>query len=478
MGNPRHMNREQLERELAEERKKNSMLESKIEEVLAKIERLERALGYSERIMTYYTNPNTPPSSESLEWKAQKRERAKKQEKGDKAKRGGRDGHVGASRSHDPERTVSHRFGRRKSGRRQVPVLPECGCGGGRMAIGSPRVRDITDIMVTACETRHRVETAICGSCGRREDAPNDLPRRGNFGKGLVGLVSELRAARVPLKGISVAVRSITDIELAGSTVNNIMARVGDASGHEAGRILGEVEASDCAGFDETSWRNDGQRVHANVAQSGKNIAINISQSRATLMLDAMDKFDGVAITDGYNGYDRFDKGGMHQSCWAHDLRQTRHLAEKYCAVPPKTKRVRRRRQLHEDHKWVFERAKLLAAQEARSPHLRHAMNRTMQDVLDRYRDAGGGNDDDMQKVLDKLERHLHRMFAFLEHPGVDPTNNAGERALRYLVVFRKISGQTKGGPKSMKRLADFVTCVLTWRAHGKSVAEEVGRLI
>ncbi len=53
MGNPRHMNREQLERELAEERKKNAMLESKIEEVLAKIERLERALGYSERIMTY-----------------------------------------------------------------------------------------------------------------------------------------------------------------------------------------------------------------------------------------------------------------------------------------------------------------------------------------------------------------------------------------------------------------------------------------
>ncbi len=476
------MSRDQLKEELLARNREIATLKSDLEKALGRIERLERALGYSERLMTYYTNPNTPPSSESLEWKAQKRERAKKQEKEGKSKRGGRKGHAGASRPHDPERTVSHRFGRRKSGRRRVPVLPECGCGGGggRMAIGSPRVRDITDIRVTACETRHRVETAVCGSCGRREDAPNDLPRRGNFGKGMVGLVSELRAARVPLKGISVAVRSITGIMLAGSTVNNIMARVGDASGHEAGRILGEVEASDCAGFDETSWRNDGQKVHANVAQSGKNIAINISQSRATLMLDAMDKFDGVAITDGYTGYDRFDKDGMHQSCWAHDLRQTRHLAEKYCAVPPETKRVRRRQQqLHEDHKWVFERAKLLAAQEARSPQLRHTMNRTMQDVLDRYRDAGGGgDDDDMQKVLDKLERHLHRMFAFLEHPGVEPTNNASERALRYLVVFRKISGQTKGGSKAMKRLADFVTCVLTWRAHGKSVAEEVGRLI
>ena len=167
----------------------------------------------------------------------------KKTGKGRQSQARGKKGTRGGVAPHDPERTVSHRFGRRKSGRRRVPVLPECGCGGGgggRMAIGSPRVRDITDIMVTACETRHRVETAVCGSCGRREDAPNDLPRRGNFGKGMVGLVSELRAARVPLKGISVAVRSITDIELAGSTVNNIMARVGDASGHEAAGSSGK----------------------------------------------------------------------------------------------------------------------------------------------------------------------------------------------------------------------------------------------
>ena len=83
----------------------NATLKSDLEKALGRIERLERALGYSERLMTYYTNPNTPPSSESLEWKAQKRERAKKQEKEGKSKRGGRKGHAGASRPHDPEKT-------------------------------------------------------------------------------------------------------------------------------------------------------------------------------------------------------------------------------------------------------------------------------------------------------------------------------------------------------------------------------------
>ena len=91
-----------------------------------------------------------------------------------------------------------------------------------------------------------------------------------------------------------------------------------------------------------------------------------------------------------------------------------------------------------------------------------------------RYR---GKDDRDMNKVLDKLERQAPRMFAFLEPPGVDPTNNASGRALRHTAVFRKIIGQTRGGPPAMRRPADFATCVLTRRRQGKSVHEEVARL-
>ncbi len=65
-----------------------------------------------------------------------------------------------------------------------------------------------------------------------------------------------------------------------------------------------------------------------------------------------------------------------------------------------------------------------------------------------------------------------------MQYEGVEPTNNASERALRYLVVLRKISGQTRGGAKSLKRLGDFVTCIMTWKAHKLSVAKEIARLI
>ena len=64
-------------------------------------------------------------------------------------------------------------------------------------------------------------------------------------------------------------------------------------------------------------------------------------------------------------------------------------------------------------------------------------------------------------------------LFAFIEHENITPTNNAAERALRDVVVRRKISGQIRGS-ESVRRMSNSLTCVLTWKSHGKSVFEEV----
>ena len=98
-----------------------------------------------------------------------------------------------------------------------------------------------------------------------------------------------------------------------------------------------------------------------------------------------------------------------------------------------------------------------------------------LSDILDGYRSTG---DKRLQKLVARLDRCLLFLFTFLEYQGVEPTNNSSERALRYVVVFRKISGQIKGGWNALKRMSNFVTCVLTWRVHGKCVAEEVVRLV
>jgi transposase len=47
----------------------------------------------------------------------------------------------------------------------------------------------------------------------------------------------------------------------------------------------------------------------------------------------------------------------------------------------------------------------------------------------------------DSQKLAERFRRHWSEWFTFLSCPGVKPDNNDAERALRPVVIHRKVSG-------------------------------------
>jgi transposase len=57
--------------------------------------------------------------------------------------------------------------------------------------------------------------------------------------------------------------------------------------------------------------------------------------------------------------------------------------------------------------------------------------------LADRYVDSP---EKDVRNLARALLKHFERFFAFLRNDGVEPTNNAAERALRYAVQWRKTS--------------------------------------
>ena len=65
--------------------------------------------------------------------------------------------------------------------------------------------------------------------------------------------------------------------------------------------------------------------------------------------------------------------------------------------------------------------------------------------------------------MIKRLENTTVRLFAFIEHENVPPTNNATKQTLRDVIVRRKIGNQIRGSGL-MKRMLNFLTCVLT---HG-----------
>lgn len=104
-------------------------------------------------------------------------------------------------------------------------------------------------------------------------------------------------------------------------------------------------------------------------------------------------------------------------------------------------------------------------------------MSHIVQDMIDGYRDRWR-DDPDMLRVLNKLQRQVPRALAFLKHPGVNPTNSTGERALHRIVTSKKTIGWTNGGLPAVGCFGDFAACIPPWGRHDKSVHEGVARLV
>ena len=77
------------------------------------------------------------------------------------------------------------------------------------------------------------------------------------------------------------------------------------------------------------------------------------------------------------------------------------------------------------------------------------------------------------ERVAARLRKRRHWLFTFLDHPGVEPTNNRAERALRPAVIARKLScgNKTERGKHTWEILASLTaTCQQTARDFVESL--------
>ena len=70
-----------------------------------------------------------------------------------------------------------------------------------------------------------------------------------------------------------------------------------------------------------------------------------------------------------------------------------------------------------------------------------------------------------------ELYEHRAWLWAFVRHDGVQPTNNASERALRHAVIWRKLSFGTQSA-KGSRFVETMLTVIETCRQQKRSVFE------
>ena len=177
------------------------------------------------------------------------------------------------------------------------------------------------------------------------------------------------------------------------------------------------------------------------------------------VMEDILGKdYNGVIVGDGLESYRQYtDK---IQRCWAHLLRESADLADKYDSA----------KCLHEGLKKLFETVKSVNGKDP--PKKRQKLYDQCVVEMQQWVDLANSYTE-LKKFGGKLSNGLKHWFTRILYPFVEATNNISERALRELVVIRKIIGSLRN-QKGATIIETIMTMITTWRQRGLDTFSEL----
>jgi transposase len=419
-------------------------------ELRAELGRLRERFEELERLESRNSrNSSVAPSSDPPLTRQQRRqlarERAKKSLK-EQRKQGAQPGHEGSGREPaDPRQLTAG----------PVDCVPErCGCGhrfsGDEERVGEPVGHQQWDLPVVVPEVREwRRLRLACPGCGKPVLA--ELPAgvsQSAFGPRLHAHVAVLSGVcRLSREKIAELVAEAYGITVSVGAVDNMIRRVSRVL-HDPWRELHEaIKVAEAVHADETTWLCRSDPCWLWTATTAALVCYRIdprrTQEAAQRLLGA--DFGGFVITDRYVGYHWLDVL-QQQLCWSHLIRQLTDLSER--PGPP----GRLGAQLLDLAGQVF------ACHRAHAPALAGAdhpdapglvaLREQLAPLRDRFRAllerGAAGSHAKTRRFCAGILEEYDALWTFCDVPGIDPTNNDAERAMRHPVILRKISGGTQ----------------------------------
>jgi transposase len=408
----------------------NEQLRRENELLKARIKELEVRLAK-------YENPHTPPS---LRRGGKGR---REQKEGGLGKPGQKIGHEGVTRPHaKPDRQVEVTADR----------CPDCGTGlGNPIRIESKIVEEIPEPQPVIV-TEYKIAHYRCPRC-RKEVVASDAncPIEGRFGNNIIAQATLLKYEdRLPHRKIQDALGRMYGLAICPATILDLTRRAADAVQSQYDMILDRIRNASIVYVDETSIDVQGELHWIWIFTTSSEIFVVIRKSRGmkVLMEVLTRKFSGIIVCDGWKPYPKFTK--CIQRCWAHLLRESKDLADKIEEAIPLHKALTLL------YKELNERLEGDPPPEVRRELWQEA-RATLQQLLMEYH-----NNDRVRKLIGKISNGFDYWFTFVIHPGVEPTNNRAERALREHVILRKIVGTLRNG-KGTSIHERIMTVLATW---------------
>jgi len=225
------------------------------------------------------------------------------------------------------------------------------------------------------------------------------------------------------------------------------------------------VQAADIIHGDETHWRIDGKSAYLWYAGNRDVAFFHVDRSRASQVAVSIfgDDFQGALCADAYSAYNAINSP-LRQSCLAHLTRKAKDMIAEIMLMPKRFRDEKALAFLHAVRTMIAHACTIGAKRNSGRLSQKKALRYIprFQNLLDTIclRTLDYQQAEKFRLRLIDPEREYNRMFTFLKVPGMEPTNNHAEQALRLPVIFRKIcfGNRSSEGAESMGVILSLTT--------------------
>jgi len=442
--------RKRLTRQALEQATKEELIDLVLA-LFARVEELERRLGMNS------SNSSKPPSTDSPQTKKNSRKKKSKR------KRGGQPGHEGHNRDLVPVDQVDN-----------LNIIKPCTCercSGINLEFddSSPwrhQVWDIPEIRPFISEWQ--MVDAICLDCGHITHAklPDGIPT-GNFGTRTQSMVSLLSGVYHQSKRfIQSFMADIFGLDISLGSVPACEKKVSKAIQDPVQEAHTYAQDEEVMHADETGWRQGNKKAWLWVAVTSAVTVFMIHLSRGReAAQQLLGGFKGILVTDRWGPYRVHN--GLRQFCWAHLLRSFVGFSELRGKAGKIGKQLVDKTDLM--FKWWH---RIRDGTMSRSTFKRRMIDLRIE-VEDLLVEGEICGQSPMAGVCKRILSEAQHLWTFVDHEGVEPTNNTSERKVRQGVLWRKIcfGTQSEEGSRFVERI---MTVAATCRQQDRNVVEFV----
>ena len=349
----------------------------------------------------------------------------------------------------------------------ELQCCPDC-MGPVRESEGTlPSVIQQVEIVAAPVEiTEHRARWYWCAKCLKPHcSMPAAVEKAGLCGPQLTAWIGYLKGGcHASFSTIRKFVRDVLGVQISRGMLNKVINKVSKALEDPWEELRMLLPLADILNIDETGHKENKQRMQTWCFRAREYIVFKIAESRGTaVLLETLGAdFGGVIGCDYFSSYRCYMKefGGVLQFCLAHLIRDVKFLL----ALPDAATRMygaRFLKSLSELFRIIHRREELTA------PVFRQCLEAQRLEIL-RVAQIEVPASKEAQNLAYRLREHGESYFRFITTPGLEPTNNLAEQAIRFVVIDRLITQGTRS-EKGRKWCERIWTVMATCRQQGVS---------